>query len=164
MLRTNTLSLFAITVTFSVYPLTADAQSVMQPGGWEVRVKLTMQDPTTGETKTINESTMKQCLSKAFLDNDPYLTPGIDKEKMAQKGATCSLSDGTRKGNIASWKMACKLSDGTLIDSSISNSASAHAFKSDMRQIVNRDGKAVSMQIAMNSKFIGKCTKDMLQP
>jgi len=133
----------------------------MQPGGWEMRAKITAQDPATGETKTVSESTMKQCLTKAFLEKDPYLTPGIDREKMTQKGATCSLSDEARNGNRASWKMACKLADGTVLDAKIVNSASKHGFSSDMKQVVQKDGKAMSMQIAVTSKFIGACTKDM---
>ena len=64
---------------------------------------------------------MKQCLTAAFLDKDPYLTPGIDKEKMSQRGAACSLADEKRTESSASWKMACKLADRSLIDMTINN-------------------------------------------
>jgi hypothetical protein len=142
----------------------ANAQSIMEPGGWEMKVKVTAREPASGETKTIAESAMKQCVSKAFLDKDSYLTPGIDKAKMMQKGATCSLSDEMRSGNTASWRMVCDLADGTNVDMTIKNTASKHEFSSDMKQMVTKDGKSVPMQIAMNGKFLGKCTPDMVQP
>ena len=83
---------------------------------------------------------MKQCLSAAFLDKDPYLTPGIDKEKMSQRGATCSLADEKRDASTASWTMACKLADGTLIDMTINNSVSRDALQSDIRQVIDKGG------------------------
>jgi hypothetical protein len=153
----------AIAAAFVTHALGAVAQSVMQPGGWEMHATISAQDPATGETKTLSEATMKQCLSAAFLDKDPYLTPGIDKEKMIQRGATCSLADEKRAENSASWRMACRLADGTLIDMTINNSVSKETLQSEIRQVVDKGGKKVQMQIAMNSKFVGACTKDMPQ-
>jgi hypothetical protein len=153
----------AVAATFVTHALGAIAQSVMQPGGWEMHAKITAHDPATGETKTLSEATMKQCLSAAFLDKDPYLTPGIDKENMVQRGATCSLADEKRAENSASWKMACKLADGTLIDMTINNAVSKHSLRSDIKQVIDKGGKTAQMQIAMNSKFVGDCTKDMPQ-
>jgi len=153
----------AVATVFLTHALGAVAQSVMQPGGWEMHAKITAHDPATGETKILSEAAMKQCLTAAFLDKDPYLTPGIDKEKMIQRGATCSLADEKRAENSASWKMACKLADGTLIDMTINNVVSKHSLRSDVRQVINKGGKTAQMQIAMNSKFVGDCTKDMPQ-
>lgn len=162
--RNHTSLRFVIAAAMVAFSLTAGARSVMQPGGWEMHAKITAQDPATGETKTINESTMRQCLTAAFLENDPFLTPGIDKEKMVKKGASCSLADEQRNENSASWTMACKLADGALINMSIKNSASKNVLRSDIRQVVDKSGKKVLMQILMDSKHIGKCTSDMLQP
>jgi hypothetical protein len=93
-----------------------------------------------------------------------YLTPGIDKDKLTQQGATCSLADEKRTESSASWKMVCKLADGTLIDMTINNSVSKHSLRSDVKQVIDKgNGKPVQMQIAMSSKFIGECTKDMPQ-
>ncbi len=153
----------ALAVVLAFWAFAANAQSIMEPGGWEMQVRITAQDPETGVTKTITESTIKQCLSEAFLKKDPYLTPVIDKEKMIQKGATCSLSDQVRNGDSASWRMSCKLADGSKVDMSIKNSASRHKFSSDMRQLVTKGDQTVPMQVAMNAKFLGKCTPDMVQ-
>jgi hypothetical protein len=141
-----------------------NSQSIMEPGGWEMRVRITAQEPGTNLAKTLDESTMKQCLSAEFLKNDPYLSAGINKEKMLQKGATCSLSDQVRNGNSASWRMICNMADGTTVDMSIKNSASRHELSSDMRQLVTKGGRTVPVRMAMNAKFLGKCTPDMLQP
>ena len=153
----------AVAAVFVATSLGVAAQSVMQPGGWEMHAKISGRDPTTGEMKTLSEATTKQCLTAAFLDKDPYLTPGIDKEKMSQRGATCSLADEKRTESSASWTMSCKLADGSLIDMTINNSVSKEALQSDIRQLVDKGGKKVQMQIAMNSKFVGVCTKDMPQ-
>ena len=163
MQRINSPLRLAVAAVFVTAALGVEAQSVMQPGGWEMHAKISAQDPATGERKTLTESTMKHCLSAAFLDKDPYLTPGIDKERMTQRGATCSLADEKRDASTASWKMACKLADGTLIDMTINNSVSKETLQSDIRQVVDKGGKKVQMQIAMNSKFVGACTKDMPQ-
>lgn len=153
----------AVIAAFIAQAPGAQAQSVMQPGGWEMHARISAHDSATGETKTLSESTMKQCLSAAFLDKDPYLTPGIDTEKMTRQGATCSLADEKRTESSASWKMACKLADGTLIDMTIHNSVSKHSLRSDIRQVIDKAGKTAQMQIAMNAKFVGECTKDMPQ-
>lgn len=129
-----------------------------------MHAKISTLDPATSEAKTLSESTMKQCLSATFLDKDPYLTPGIDKERLTQQGATCSLADEKRTESSASWKMVCKLADGTLIDMTINNSVSKHSLRSDVKQVIDKgNGKPVQMQIAMNAKFVGECTKDMPQ-
>lgn len=161
--RINSPLRLAVAAAFFTHALGADAQSVMQPGAWEMYAKISAHDPATGETKTLSESTMKQCLTAAFLDKDPYLTPGIDKEKMSQRGAACSLADEKRTESSASWKMACKLADGSLIDMTINNVVSKHSLRSDIRQVIDKGGKTAQMQIAMNSKFVGECTKDMPQ-
>lgn len=164
MSRNHTALQFVVAASLVGFSLTASARSVMQPGGWEMRAKITAQDPATGETKTISESTLRQCLAAAFLEKDPFLTPGIDKEKMVKRGASCSLADEQRNENSASWTMACKLADGALIDMSINNSASKNALRSDIRQVIDTGGRKVLMRILMDSKYIGKCTADMLQP
>jgi hypothetical protein len=56
-----------------------------------------------------------------------------------------------------------RVADGTLIDITINNFVSKETLQSDIRQVVDKGGKKVQMQIAMNSKFVGACTKDMPQ-
>ena len=137
------------------------AQSVMQPGGWQMQIKVTAQNPTTGESKNMSESTSKMCLSKEFLANDPYLNPSIDKGKMEQKKAKCTISDEQRKGNTASWKMTCLTADGSTVVMSIKNTASLQKLVSDIQQVVKKEGETVLVKIVMNSSFIGECTNDM---
>ncbi|MGY6274908.1 DUF3617 domain-containing protein [Methylomonas sp. MgM2] len=153
----------AITTVLMSWTVAADAQAVMEPGGWEVQAKITAQDPTTGVTKTLNDSTMRQCLSEAFLKKDPYLTPGIDNEKMRQKGAKCSLSDQVRNKDSASWRMICEFADGSKADMSINNSVSRHEFSSEIKQLIVKGDRTVPIQIAIKSRFIGECTEDMQQ-
>jgi hypothetical protein len=76
----------------ALYFQTARAEA-MEAGAWEMQSKITMQDVKTGESKTMNESTSKFCLTPAFIAKDAYLTPGLDKAKMEQKKAKCSISD-----------------------------------------------------------------------
>jgi hypothetical protein len=138
------------------------AESAMAAGAWEMRLKVSVQE-TEGEAfKTVNEGTMKYCLSKAFLDKDPYLTPGVDKDKMEKKNAKCAISDEMRGNNAASWKMVCEMADGMKIDMDIHNKASKNELVSNIAQTVIKDDERHQMKLDMKARFIGKCTKDML--
>jgi Protein of unknown function (DUF3617) len=133
----------------------------MTAGAWEMQSKITMQDMKTGESKTMNESTSKFCLTQAFIAKDAYLTPGLDKAKMEQKKAKCTISDEKKSTGAASWKMNCKTQDGHEVNALISNTVSAQQMTSNVEQQVSQGDKTVKMNIAMNGKFIGKCSKEM---
>lgn len=137
------------------------AQSAMQPGAWQMKMKASAQNPTTGESKTVSESTSKMCLSKEFLSKDPYLTPGVDKEKMERKNAKCTISDEKRTENSASWKMSCLTAEGSTVDMSIKNTASPQKLTSDIQQLIKKGGETGFVKITVDSSFIGKCTNDM---
>jgi len=138
------------------------AQSVMQPGGWQMKMKVSATDPTTGESKVANESTSRMCLSKEFLSKDPYLTPGIDKERMERKNARCTISDEKRTANSASWKMTCVMVDGSSVAMTIRNTASPQRLTSDIQQVIRKGGNTGIIRIVMDSSFLGQCTSDML--
>lgn len=140
----------------------AAAQSVMQPGGWEMKIKITAENPMTGESKKANESVSRMCLTKEYLSTDPYLTPKIDKEQMEQKSARCDISDEKRAATSASWRMQCTMIDGSSVDMTISNSASARKLESKIRQIIKRGSSAGIVNITLTSSRIGQCTKEML--
>ena len=138
------------------------AQSVMQPGGWQMKMKISATDPATGASKVANESTSRVCLTKEYLSKDPYLTPGVDKERMEQKHAKCAISDAKRTANSASWKMACTMVDGSSVDMTIRNTASRQRLTSDIQQVIRKGGNSGVIQIVMDSSFLGQCTSDML--
>jgi hypothetical protein len=160
----RTTSTFAVLVAFLALAAPVSAESVMQPGGWEIRVSVTAQTPATGENKKLNETTTKFCLSKTFLDKDPYLKPGLDKDKMEKKNAKCSISDEKVSNKEASWKMVCQMADGSTVDSTITNTASAIELKSVIQQLLKRGTETMTIQITMDGKRIGECTKDMPSP
>ena len=139
------------------------AGSVMRAGAWEVHMKVTATNPETGETKNVADTTMKACMTQAFVDKNPYLTPGVDQEKAAKRGATCTLSDEKPGANAATWTMTCKLKDGTETVAHISNTASAKAMRSEVRQDVTREGHTVPTLVLTTGKYIGKCTSDMIE-
>jgi len=143
-------------------PLGAAANNAVEPGGWEIKAVITARENPSTPPKTLTESTTKVCLSKAFLAKDPYLTPGIDRDKMEKKGAKCSISDPKRSENTASWKMKCVMADGNSVDMQINNTVAPRKMKSEIRQLVHKGGQDLEMQIIMNSTYIGECTKDMM--
>lgn len=140
----------------------AGAQSVMQPGGWQMTMKVSATDPATGASKAANESTSRVCLTKEYLSKDPYLTPGVDKEKMEQKHAKCTISDAKRTASSASWKMACTMVDGSSVDMTIRNTASPRRLTSEIQQVIRKGGNSGVIQIVMDSTFLGQCTSEML--
>ena len=140
----------------------AAAQSIMQPGGWEMKVRITAENPMTGESKKANESVSRMCLTKEYLATDPYLTPKVDKEQMEQKSAKCDISDEKRAANSASWRMHCTMIDGSSVDMTISNTASARKLDSKIRQVIKRGSNSGIVNITLTSSRIGQCTKEML--
>jgi citrate lyase alpha subunit len=140
----------------------AAAQSIMQPGGWEMKVRITAENPMTGESKKANESVSRMCLTKEYLSTDPYLTPKVDKEQMEQKSAKCDISDEKRTANAASWRMQCTMIDGSSVDMTISNTASARKLDSKIRQVIKRGSNSGIVNITLTSSRIGQCTKEML--
>jgi hypothetical protein len=140
----------------------AAAQSIMQPGAWEMALKFTAENAATGEKKTTDDRVSQMCLTKEYLSKEPYLTPGVDKEQMEQKGAKCSISDAKRGKNAASWRMRCEMVDGSSVDMTIKNSAAARKFTSSVRQVIKRGTSTGIVHVAVTSTHISECTKEML--
>ncbi|WP_374496258.1 DUF3617 domain-containing protein [Zoogloea sp.] len=134
----------------------------VQPGGWEMKAIVTARETPSSPPKTLTESTTRVCLTKDFLAKDPYLTPGIDRDKMEKKGAKCSISDPKRAVGSASWKMNCVMADGNSVDMQINNTVAQRKMKSEVQQIVRKGGQDLEMKIIINSTHIGECTKDMM--
>ena len=115
-----------ILAAFAALSSGAMADAPVQPGGWEMKAVITARENPSSPPKTLTESTARVCLTKDFLAKDPYLTPGIDQDKMEKKGAKCSISDPRRAANSASnWassgdSTACVLS-GSRADATIVN-------------------------------------------
>lgn len=143
-------------------PLASIASPLMQAGGWEMKLVLSARETATGPFKTVSENTSRVCLSKEFLAKDPYLTPGIDRDKMEKKGAKCSISDPKRTDTNASWKMSCTLPDGNSADMFINNTVSARSLRSSIDQVIQKDGQALQMKINLKASHIGVCTGDMM--
>lgn len=137
------------------------ADSQMLPGAWEFKMTVTALGPDSAETKKVAESTTRMCLTAAFLDKEPYLTPTIDQAKMERKGAKCSTSDFRRDGSRAAWKMACAMADGSQVDAQIDNSVSARALTIDIGQLVTRDSESATVKVSTSAAHIGECTSEM---
>ncbi len=151
-----------ILAAFAALSSGAMADAPVQPGGWEMKAVITARENPSSPPKTLTESTTRVCLTKDFLAKDPYLTPGIDQDKMEKKGAKCSISDPRRAANSASWKMNCVMADGNSVDMQISNTVAPRKMKSEVQQTVHKGGQDLEMKIIINSTHIGECTKDMM--
>jgi hypothetical protein len=58
--------------------------------------------------------------------------------------------------------MVCEMADGMKIDMDIHNKASKNELVSNIAQTVIKDDERHQMKLDMKARFIGKCTKDML--
>jgi Protein of unknown function (DUF3617) len=139
----------------------AQAGQPMEPGAWQMHMASVAKDPTTGESTTGPETTMKVCLSEEFLAKDPYLTPNLDKERMEKKRAKCTTSDHKREGNSASWKISCTMADGSEVSMTVNNVAERHKLTSKLDQTIQKDGRASLASMSMEMSFLGECTSDM---
>lgn len=151
-----------VPATLAALPLASVASSTMQPGAWEMKLVLTARETAASPYKTLNENTTRICLSKEFLAKAPYLTPGIDRDKMEKKGAKCSIADPKRTDTAASWKMNCTLPDGNSADMLINNTVSAKTLRSNIDQVIQKNGQVLQMKITLNGRHVGACTADMV--
>lgn len=142
-------------------PVAAPAQAIMQPGGWKMEMKISARNPSTGESKALNESVSRMCLTREFLARDPYLTPGLDREKMERRNAKCSISDQVRVGNSASWRMACQTADGSAVEMSIRNTATSSKLTSEIQQTVRKGAETFHVRMLMDASHLGACTNEM---
>ncbi len=142
-------------------PAAALAQAIMQPGGWKMEMQISARNPSTGESKTLNESVSRMCLTREFLARDPYLMPGLDHEKMERRIAKCSVSDQFPIGNSVSWRMACRTADGSAVEMSIRNTASASKLASEIQQTVRKDNETIHVRMMMDASHLGTCTNEM---
>jgi hypothetical protein len=142
----------------------AMAQTVMQPGAWQMETSVSATNPATGETVKVGDTKMTLCLTPEFLAKQPYFNATLDEQAMKQKGAQCTTSGYARDGNTASWKMACALSDGKTVDMTVKTAAGAKSLKSELRQIVTQGNQATPVNITIAGTFAGECTPDMPRP
>ncbi len=148
--------------TLAALPAGAIASPLMQAGGWEMKLAISARETAASPYKPMSENTTRVCLSKEFLAKDPYLTPGIDRDKMEKKGAKCTISDTKRTDSTASWKMSCTLPDGNSADMFINNTVSAKTLRSNIDQVIQKDGQALQMKIGLKANHVGACTADMM--
>lgn len=140
------------------------AETVMQPGAWQLQVTITPYNPQTGAPLTRNETTTVVCFTREFLAKTPYLSATLDEERMLQSGATCATADFVKTGNSASWRMSCSLTDGKRIDMTIKNRAEPRRLTSEMRQRVTDGSGTVPIDMVTTGTFVGECTGDMIRP
>ncbi|MBS0348742.1 MAG: DUF3617 family protein [Proteobacteria bacterium] len=139
------------------------ASPTIQPGGWKVKTVVTARETPASPPRTVSEMSTQVCFTPAFLARDPYLTPGIDRDKMEKQGARCSISDATRGEASASWKMNCTMADGNSVEMQINNTVAPRRLRSEIQQLVHKGGQDVQIRLTMDSVYAGACTKDMLQ-
>lgn len=151
----------AIVLCVAGVHFSAGAQTVMQPGAWEMTMQMSAMDPATRAMKKMGESSTRVCLTTSFLAKDPYLNPNADASDLAQSSGKCATSNYQRNGNSASWRMDCTLGDGSQMTARISNSAASESVTMDMRQEVKRPAGSGYALIATQMSFIGACTADM---
>lgn len=137
------------------------AQTVMQPGGWEMKMQISALDPATRELKRMGESSSKVCLTEAFLVKDPYLSPHADVSNPAHKNARCATSNYQRAGNSASWDMVCTLGDGSEMKAKITNTVSSRSVTLGMQQEIRKPAGTGYALMDGRLSFIGACTAEM---
>jgi Protein of unknown function (DUF3617) len=152
-----------IAAVASATPEKPAAITTMQAGGWEMRSTVTATDAETAETKTMMDGVLtKFCYTQTFVDKYPFLTPGIDKEKMEKKNAQCKISNEVQTANSASWHMGCNMQDKSYVFSTISNTVTATSFQSNMIIAVSSNTKAPVINMKIMGTHVGACTPEMM--
>ena len=162
-MRRAALSSLALFATCALAP-SAFAQKVMTPGGWEMTSSIS-RELEGKPVEQMGRHTLKICLTREFLAAEPYLSPGLDDERMAARQAKCTSEDLQRDGDSASWVMACELADGSRLRARLRNSATADRLTTLMVQDVERGGGGKGrVTISGEGRYIGECTEEMSKP
>jgi Protein of unknown function (DUF3617) len=141
---------------------TTTVSSSMQAGAWELQTTVTALNVKTGESKAFGDTSTKVCFTQSFLDKEPFLTPGIDKEKMEKKNAKCTISEEKRSANASSWKMSCSMQDGSIVLSNISNRISKNRLQSTVQTATATTSSDVPVVfIKTAGSFVGACAPTM---
>jgi hypothetical protein len=104
----------------------------------------------------------KFCYTQAFVDKHPFLTPGIEKDKMVKKNAQCKISNEVQTANTASWHMGCNMQDKSYVFSKISNAVTSTSFQSNMIIAVSSNAKAPVINMKIMGMHLGACTPEMM--
>ena len=162
-MRRAALSSLALFATCALAP-SAFAQKVMTPGGWEMTSSIS-RELEGKPVEQMGRHTLKICLTREFLAAEPYLSPGLDDERMAARQAKCTASGYQREGDSAQWAMECTVADGSTLRAQISNHAELDRLTTRMVQDVERPGGSKGrVTMAGEGRYVGDCTEDMTKP
>jgi len=146
---------------FSMAAGPALAGGAMQPGAWKTTMTVLATKPGTQQKVKVGESSNVVCFTKEFLASEPYLQPKVNKEKMRQKGADCSISDYARSGSKASWHMSRTARNGVHVESDFRVSVSANSSTTTIHQTIGDGTKAVKSTTVAAAEHAGDCDSSM---
>jgi hypothetical protein len=107
-----------------------------------------------------NESLRPKCLSRSYLNTDPYLTSHIDKQTFERDNSKCTVLDEKRTTTSASWRMVCEHAVSGKANYLIQNTASTDRFLS-----VKEGGSDIArVRIEVKAVRVGDCTPKMWDP
>jgi hypothetical protein len=143
-------------------PYSANAQTVMNTGGWEFALESVITDKQGVQRK--GGTTSQICVSKPLLDQNVYLDPRFEKVTLTAQGGQCDVSEHKRVGNSATFKISCAMPRNVKISASYKKEVSATLFKSEMNQVMVNDPRGIEMDNRITGTFIGLCTEAMTKP
>ena len=153
-------------VLLAALSLPALSQSVLQPGAWEQHLEGAVQDPQTGQFRTMQNEQRQECLTEAFLKTAPYLDPTI-QQRLKSGSGDCRISDDQHRADAANWRMACTAADGTRRDIRFEATASATSFTSVLQSTELPSGdpaRTVEVRFQTRMTRLGECTPGMRTP
>jgi hypothetical protein len=156
---------FGLLVALQIAESAAGTDLTVRPGAWERRTVASILDADRGIYSTMSDNTDLVCLTKTYLDQDPYLTPAADRRRLERDGR-CLTSGEQRHAESASWNMVCEMTDGTKFDMKIQNQVSHEALLLITHALVTNPGSTVEHKIRteQTAKRIGPCKPNMSTP
>ncbi len=153
--------LMVITVTYGVWSSSTIANEMMRAGAWETTMVVTARNPQTGKEVKVGESNSTMCLTKEFLQTDPYLSASMNEEKMRKKGLKCSVAEYRRELSSANWTLSCVTADGNSVTSDYHVRVSEGHTKTDIIQAVKQGKQTVHTNTLIESSYTGQCNDSM---
>lgn len=128
------------------------------PGLWERRFTAFMSDPVSGAEKPWAEPADTRCLSESELRKLPFLTASSSKASYEADGGYCTVSDDTRTGQTAAWRLLCKEKDGSRVEMQMSTEVSQGVIASTTRTAAQDKASGASgVRAEIRMKRLGNC-------
>lgn len=126
-------------------PAAFAAAAEMQPGLWEITMKVDMAGMPQG---AMQPQVMRHCYTKKDLEDGKRTIPQSDDKN-------CQLKDYKLQGNTATWTMECKGENAMTATGTMTMGSTS--YSGTMKSKMKHNGETMEMNQSWSGKRVGDC-------